>query len=117
MTRFLFALLLVVSSAHAQTSSESLTDCDKYPNSVACAAMDLPGGEQVPSETREITLENGGTFAGGGCPADVTMGFRGATLTLLPMASACGWITTWVRPLFLLIATITAVFIVLPNED
>jgi hypothetical protein len=112
---FLFCSVLVLPfSVHAQ--DVQLTDCDKYPGSVGCAVIEAPGAAVIPSETREISLDDGPTFSGGGCPADVVVSVAGMSITALPMASACAWISAWVRPLFLLIAGITAVFILLPDE-
>lgn len=111
-----FALVFSV-AVFAQESQP--TDCDKYPNSLGCSAVDIPASEQVPRRSQDITLQIGPSFTGpASCPANVTMNLRGHQLTLLPMSTACGWIVDYVRPLMLLLAAITAVFIVLPsNED
>lgn len=109
-------LFLAVSFSHAQEHQQ--TDCDKYPGSLGCAAVADPGpADPIPSQTRDITPQAGPTFGGGGCPANVGMAWRGQFLTLLPMSAACNWISTYVRPLMLLLAAITAVFIVMPTED
>lgn len=110
-----FLCALVMSSAIAQDQQQ--TDCDKYPGSLGCASVDVPTPSPIPSQTRNITLEAGPTFVGAGCPANVGMSWRGQYLTLLPMATACNWISSYVRPLMLLLAAISAVFIVMPSED
>lgn len=115
---FLIAFVLLFSGAVLAQENQA-TDCDKYPGSLGCSAVDIPSGEQVPQRSQEITLQNGPSFGGNAsCPANVSMQFQGRLLTLLPMSTACNWIALYIRPLMLLLAAITAVFIVLPsNED
>lgn len=117
MTKFFFGLLLALSVSSSFGQTEQQTDCDKYPESLGCATYDPVTGEGIPATTRDVSPQPGAVFSGGGCPADISMSFRGSTLVMLPMASACSWITSWVRPLFLLIAGLTALFIVFPSED
>lgn len=116
MIKFLFLVCLIFSFA-AYADDVQLTDCDKFPDSVGCVPIEVPAGQSIPTETRDITNQSGAVFSGGSCPSDVTLGFRGHTLIMLPMSSACSWIVSWVRPLFLLIAGLTALFIVFPSDD
>lgn len=110
----LLCLLLSVGAVQAQ---DQQTDCDKYPGSLGCAAVDVPTPTPIPSQSKNITLETGPTFGGGGCPANVTMGLRGHQITLLPISTACGWLVDYVRPIMLLLAAITALFIVMPGSE
>lgn len=89
------------------------TDCDKFPGSLGCAPVgDLPGPDEVPSETRTITLQSGPSFTGSGCPADVSFSIAGRTIDMVDMSVPCGWISGLVKPVFILLAVISAVFIV-----
>ena len=96
---------------------EFYTDCEKYPGSVGCMPVgDVPAQETVPSQTRNLELQRGPVFAGGGCPANVHSSIAGRSLLLVNMAQACNWIDFYMRPLVLLLATISAVFIVVPRD-
>lgn len=116
---FIFLVFFLLFSGFAMAQENQATDCDKYPGSLGCSPVDIPSSEQIPQRSQEITLQNGPNFGGAAsCPANVSMSFRGQSLTLLPMSTACSWISQYMRPIVLLLAAITAVFIVLPsNED
>lgn len=112
------ALVGAVLAAPAQAFDfDFYTDCEKYPDSVGCMpAGDAPAQETVPSESRTLELQPGPTFAGGGCPANVSASIMGRSVQLVNMAQACSWIDVYMRPLVLLLATISAVFIVVPRD-
>lgn len=93
------------------------TDCDKYPGSLGCAPLGTPPTGEIPKSTREITLQQGPQFAGGACPADVMLSIHGSSIKALDIQQACGWVVNWVKPLVLLLAAISAVFIVYPKGD
>jgi len=94
------------------------TDCDKYPGSLGCMNPgEAPPAEAIPSETRQITMQQGPTFGGGSCPANLTLTIAGTTFTALDMAQPCSWISNLMRPIILLLAAISAVFIVAPRPE
>lgn len=91
------------------------TDCDKYPNSLACVSLGSPPVE--PSQVRverDIALQSGGTFTGGACPPDMTFTVHGTSFTVPTMATACGWVSM-ARPVIILLAALTAIAIVRPG--
>lgn len=49
---------------------------------------------------------------GGSCPADQVVTIAGRSITLTDMAWACDKLSAYVRPMALLLATISAIFIV-----
>ncbi|MBA4112008.1 MAG: hypothetical protein C0492_01370 [Verminephrobacter sp.] len=113
----LMLFLLPASGAFAQ-SSDFYTDCEKYPGSLGCLPVgDAPAPEQVPSETRTLELLPGPVFGGGGCPANLNVHILGRTYTVLDMAQPCAWIVGYMKPIILLMAAISAVFIVMPRES
>lgn len=114
----LCVFLALAGNAGFAQSQDFYTDCDKFPNSLACmAAGDAPAPEQVPSQTRDITPQSGPVFGGGGCPANLNVGIAGRSITVISMATPCAWIVDYMRPLILLLAALSAVFIIFPNED
>lgn len=94
------------------------TDCDKYPGSLGCMPVGSePPSVDVPKRSLDLTLQSGPSFSGGGCPANLTFNIHGQSLTGINMATPCAWITSYVRPVILLLAAISAVFIILPRSD
>lgn len=113
----LVLFLLPASGAFAQ-SSNFYTDCEKYPGSLGCMPSgDSPPSETVPSENRVLELLSGPVFAGGGCPANVNVLIFGRSYTAVNMVQACSWIVSYIKPLMLLLASLSAVFIVFPRES
>lgn len=93
------------------------TDCEKYPDSLACSPVGDPAPpEEIPREERNIQLQNGPVFSGGGCPADVTINIHGRPLRILTMAQTCSWIQGWIKPFILFLASFSAVFIIFPRD-
>lgn len=91
--------------------------CDLFPDILACKKLDEPATEEIPKETRTIELQTGPTFSGGSCIPDVVVTVFGRSITVLAMAEPCRWISELLRPLILLFAAMSAVFIVIPRSD
>lgn len=92
---------------------EFYTDCEKFPGSIGCMPVgEPPTGEAIPRETRTLEFQNGPTFGGAGCPANLTFTLHGQTYTGINMAEPCAWVSNLVRPVVLLLAFISAVGIV-----
>lgn len=91
--------------------------CELFPDILACKELQAPDPETIPTETRDITLQSGPTFSGSSCPPDVVVNVAGRSVTLLDTSQACGWIESFMRPIILLLAAISAAFIVLPRES
>lgn len=89
------------------------TDCDKFPGSVGCAAVGSPPDvETMPEQTRTIAGMAGPSFSGEGCPSNLNIAFAGHSFQIVDMSIPCGWISGLVKPIFILLSFITAVFIV-----
>lgn len=100
------------------TTSEPKEDddqCKKNPESVGCAEMDTPEGE-IPKSTKVLTYaaESLG-FGSGSCPADVTASVGGQSMTVFRYTPHCAIITTYVKPLVLMLSAFIAFFIVMPG--
>ncbi len=92
----------------------SPTDCDKFPESLACMSVDEPEEEDIPDEEEEIELQDGPSFsASASCPPDLVINFQGHVFTM-SMSTPCSWISM-IRPVILLLAALTAVAIVRPG--
>lgn len=94
------------------------TDCDKYPGSLGCMPVGTPPPDgTIPTQTRNITQQQGPSFGGGGCPANLVVSLQGMSITALNMAQPCSWIVNFVKPIILLLAAISAVMIVAPRSE
>lgn len=111
---FLLFFVLAFPSAHA---FDFYTDCEKYPDSLGCMIFgDPPAPESVPQETKNIELQSGPQFAGGSCPANLHVSISGRSVRVLDMVQPCAWISGYIKPVILLLAAISAVFIVVPKD-
>lgn len=90
--------------------------CEKNPDILACKKLEQPEQTEIPKETRKIELVSGPTFGGGSCIPDVMANVNGQSIKILETSTPCGWITDYFKPLILLLASISAVFIVMPRE-
>ncbi len=110
-----------------ETAQDPLTDpgkdtkegilCSLFPDILACKKLEDPGTEEIPKETRNIELQTGPDFSGGSCIPNVVVSVFGNQITVLDMAEPCRWIETMLKPLILLFAAMSAVFIVMPRSD
>ena len=90
--------------------------CALFPEILACKTLEEPAEEAIPKETKNIEMQEGPQFGGAGCLPDVTVPVFGRQLTVLSMSTPCGWISDFLKPLFLLMASISAVFILMPKD-
>lgn len=99
--------------------TSTLTDCDKYPNSLGCMPVGSPPPDgTIPTQTRTITQQQGPSFGGAGvCPANLMVSVHGQSIKALDMAQPCSWIVNYIKPILLLLAAISAVFIVAPKAE
>lgn len=94
------------------------TDCDKYPNSFACALLGDPEDDQQenPKEGRNILLLSGSGFSGAACPANLVISSFAHSFQVFDSSVACGWIRA-ARPVILLLAALSALTIVRPGGN
>ncbi|SFQ68797.1 hypothetical protein SAMN05216567_12668 [Variovorax sp. OK605] len=85
---------------------EQKVQCDKYPNSLGCSDLDVPSGD-IPKSNKNITFSEEAVLGGGSCPADRLIGQY--TFSYAP---TCSTITSYVRPLVLMIAGWMAIVII-----
>lgn len=103
---------------------EGESDMDKYckenPKALPCSGIEeVEGeGEGTGQETVTITYQAEGLFSGGGsCPANSVTRIGGQNLTIWDWAMACGFISTYVRPIVIALAFMSALMILIPRNE
>ena len=100
-----------------QKQPEQPDPCQANPNRVGCVDLGEPPSEEIPKSTVNLTYAAESPFGGGSCPSDKTMNLRGQTIKVIDWSKWCSLTATYVRPLILLLATISAFFIVAVGRD
>lgn len=92
--------------------------CEKYPDILACAKpeLDTPDGE-IPKSSKTITYQTEDTFGGGSCPADIYANIHGKSTKVYEWSRTCNVVTTYLRPIILLLGAMGALFILIPGRD
>jgi hypothetical protein len=88
--------------------------CAKYPNIDACreTEYDTPDGE-IPTDEISASYSVDNFLSGGGsCPADVYVTTRAGTVKAVNFVEACGFVTSFVRPLVVVVSAFGALMIV-----
>lgn len=99
----------------AEKPAEVKDPCIDHPKRNGCREdeFDTPDGE-IPKSTVEVGFQAEDLGLGGGsCPADITMAINGKTTTVGNWASTCNSVTTYAKPLILILATFSALMIVM----
>lgn len=101
-------------TAEAQPKTDTPDPCIANPERNGCRTdtFDTPVGE-VPKSSKTMTYqaENLG-FAGGSCPANKTMMIGGQSVTVVDWVENCGYITSYAKPMILVMATFAALMII-----
>lgn len=97
------------------TEEDGETECQKNPESLACADLDTPDGE-IPKSTASVTYQVEDTFGSGSCPADVYGTINGQSVKLYDYAQTCNYVSMYVRPMLLVLCALGALFIVMPGK-
>lgn len=95
------------------------SDCEANPDSNACRQdeFDTPD-EPIPKKTVDVGYQPENLFGSGSCPADKVMTVHtGQVLKVWDWANACDSITTYFRPILLIICGFTALGILIPRTD
>lgn len=96
------------------TPSQDADLCAKNPDILACQKPELDAPEvELPKDTVSITYtpENFGG-GGGSCVAPVDISYFGHSARILDTNQACGWISSYLRPVALLVAAFISLGIV-----
>lgn len=107
-----------------QTTKASPTDpskaaddpCNLNPERIGCKNLDTPT-DQIPKVTKNVTFaaENLG-LGNGQCPADTVVTTSRGTYTI-SWSSYCSMVTTFIKPLIIALAMLSAFFIVAPIKE
>lgn len=91
--------------------------CEWFPNILACAEFGDPEGDDIPRAERSVSFTPQVLFGSGSCPADTTITAQGLTITVGNWSTWCGYITTYLKPMVLLLAAFAALMIVLKGVE
>ncbi|MFT4241442.1 MAG: hypothetical protein QM569_04075 [Acidovorax sp.] len=91
------------------------SECEKYPDSLACADLDEPDGE-IPKSTFDVSYSIEDTFGSGSCPADLYSTVHGQSMKVWDYQATCSYVVSYVRPVILILASMAALFIIAPGK-
>ena len=100
------------------TPEEDKSLCEKHPDILACQKpdLDVPDGE-IPKLTKQITYAEEGGFGGGSCPSNVYANLHGKQTMVYEWTRTCSVVSTYIRPIILLLGAMGALFILIPGRD
>lgn len=100
----------------AEEQEKSL--CEKHPDILACQKPDLdtPDGE-IPRTSKTVTYAEEGGFGGGSCPGNLYSNIGGKSVMVYNWSETCGVVSTYLRPIILLLGAMGALFILIPGRD
>ncbi len=92
--------------------------CEKNPEILACQKPELDTPDQdIPRKNFAVTFAAETLFGTGSCPANRTMTLRGQTLTVWDFSKTCDYLTLYLKPVIILLATFAAFMIISPGKD
>ena len=100
------------------TEEKDKSLCEKHPDILACSKpeLDVPDGE-IPKVTKQITYVEEGGFGGGSCPSNVYASLYGRQTMVYEWSRTCSVVSTYIRPIILLLGAMGALFILIPGRD
>lgn len=100
------------------TEEQDKSLCEKHPDILACSKpeLDVPDGE-IPKVTKQITYAEEGGFGGGSCPSNVYTNLHGKQTMVYEWTRTCSVVSTYIRPIILLLGAMGALFILIPGRD
>lgn len=100
------------------TEEQDKSLCEKHPDILACQKpeLDVPDGE-IPKATKQITYAEEGGFGGGSCPSNVYANLHGKQTMVYEWTRTCSVVSTYIRPIILLLGAMGALFILIPGRD
>jgi hypothetical protein len=100
------------------TPEEDKSLCEKHPDILACSKpeLDVPDGD-IPKVTKQITYAEEGGFGGGSCPSNVYASLHGKQTMVYEWSRTCSVVSTYIRPIILLLGAMGALFILIPGRD
>ncbi len=100
------------------TEEQDKSLCEKHPEILACSKpeLDVPDGE-IPRTTKQISYAEEGGFGGGSCPSNVYANLQGKQPMVYEWTRTCSVVSTYIRPIILLLGAMGALFILIPGRD
>lgn len=111
---------VVIGSTTTETETkpeekDERSECEKNPKQLNCSDLDVPDGE-IPKAKFNVTYSIEDSWGGGSCPADVYTNVGGQSLKAYDWQQTCGYVSTYVRPILLLLCAFGALWIVIPGK-
>ncbi|MDO8447545.1 MAG: virulence factor TspB C-terminal domain-related protein [Rhodoferax sp.] len=105
-----------VTTVTPATDQDKQSECEKNPDSAGCSKLDLDKTE-VPKIEKVVTyVEEDLGLGAGSCPSPITF-HTSLTDGSISFTPYCNFLTTWVRPILILFAFLTAFFIIAPIKQ
>lgn len=104
----------VTTKTETTENDQPVDECTKNPSSLNCSQLDVPDGT-IPKTTKNIVYNVETWFGGGSCPADKFLTTHGQEIKVWNWSGSCTWLTSYFRPVLLILASVMAMFIVLPK--
>jgi hypothetical protein len=93
------------------------SECEKSPNTLGCAELDIPEGE-IPRQNKDVSYSAEVLFGSANCPADKS--YRSVVTgqaIVLSYQSTCDGLALYVKPIIIAIALYMAYLIILPGSQ
>ena len=92
--------------------------CKLLPNILACQELDTPQNEEIPKETKTVTLQEADLgFGGGSCPSDAVVTLSGKHYTIMKWSEICPYFSNYVKPLILLLSAFISMMIIFRSSN
>jgi len=104
-------------SATASSPPSNMDICKINPDILACQTLTNPASTDIPKISKTITYTPDNSFGSGSCPADKTMTVNGRQLKVVDWSSHCGYISTYLRPILILLASYMALMMLIPGRS
>ena len=103
-------------SAPQSPASATQSDCEKHPDWVGCRDIGTPPTEDIPRRTVTLAYTPENHFGGGSCPSNQSMQIQGGpSVVISNWTPICDQITTFVRPLLLVLAARGSLMVLAPG--
>ncbi len=90
--------------------------CKLHPDILACKELDTPEGE-IPRSQKELTYQVDDQWGGGSCPADLYSTIHGVSYKVWDYQQTCSYVSTYLRPVLLVLAAFSAFMILVPGRS
>lgn len=98
------------------TPTETPVDpCEANPDRAGCVKLGEPDEPEIPKTTKELTYTPEEISGGGSCPPDIVRSIGGQSITVFRYAPGCDLVSSYLRPMVLMISAFIAFMILVPG--